>query len=103
MRASVILNAHGKTIADAGPAELRDRIAAAFELAQIQANIALVGGAQVEVTARKLISDGLLDDEMLVIGGGDGSVGTVAGILAHRSTALGVLPLGTLNHFAKDL
>lgn len=40
---------------------------------------------------------------MIVAGGGDGTLGTVAGLLKGRGIALGVLPLGTLNHFAKDL
>ena len=38
-----------------------------------------------------------------MVGGGDGSIRTVAGVLAETSVPLGVLPLGTLNHFAKDL
>src|SRR5262249_2923094 len=40
---------------------------------------------------------------MIVAGGGDGTIGTVAAAVAGTETALGVLPLGTLNHFAKDL
>jgi len=39
----------------------------------------------------------------IVAGGGDGTVSAVAGILAGADTALGVLPMGTLNHFAKDV
>ncbi|HUO94770.1 MAG TPA: diacylglycerol kinase family protein [Steroidobacteraceae bacterium] len=35
-------------------------------------------------------------------GGGDGTVNAVAGAVAGTNTALGVLPMGTLNHFAKD-
>ena len=35
-------------------------------------------------------------------GGGDGTVNAVAGVVAGTDTALGVLPMGTLNHFAKD-
>ena len=38
----------------------------------------------------------------IVAGGGDGTVNAVAGKLAGTDTALGVLPMGTLNHFAKD-
>ncbi len=38
----------------------------------------------------------------IVAGGGDGTVNAVAGRLAGIDVALGVLPMGTLNHFAKD-
>jgi diacylglycerol kinase family enzyme len=38
----------------------------------------------------------------IAAGGGDGTVNAVAGKLAGTDTALGVLPMGTLNHFAKD-
>ena len=39
----------------------------------------------------------------IVAGGGDGTVNAVAGKLAGTDTPLGVLPMGTLNHFAKDV
>jgi diacylglycerol kinase family enzyme len=39
----------------------------------------------------------------VVAGGGDGTVNAVAGKLAGTDTPLGVLPMGTLNHFAKDV
>jgi diacylglycerol kinase family enzyme len=38
----------------------------------------------------------------IVAGGGDGTINAVAGKLAGTDTPLGVLPMGTLNHFAKD-
>jgi diacylglycerol kinase family enzyme len=40
---------------------------------------------------------------ILVAGGGDGTVNALAGAVVGRDIPLGVLPLGTLNHFAKDL
>ena len=40
---------------------------------------------------------------MLVVGGGDGSVGAAAGRVAGSDTQLGVLPLGTANDFARTL
>jgi diacylglycerol kinase family enzyme len=35
-------------------------------------------------------------------GGGDGTVNAIAGAVVGTDVALGVLPMGTLNHFAKD-
>jgi diacylglycerol kinase (ATP) len=44
-----------------------------------------------------------LDPDLLIFGGGDGSLTAAATTLAHRDTALGVLPLGTTNNFARSL
>lgn len=38
----------------------------------------------------------------VVVGGGDGTIASAASALAGTSTALAVLPGGTLNHFARD-
>ena len=38
----------------------------------------------------------------LIVGGGDGTISCAAALLAGRDVPLGILPLGTFNHFAKD-
>ena len=43
------------------------------------------------------------ETKIIVAGGGDGTIGSVAAHIADSGKMLGVLPLGTLNHFAKDL
>lgn len=48
------------------------------------------------------IDRALLEDRVVVAAGGDGTVNAVVQYLVARGT-LGVLPGGTLNHFARDL
>jgi diacylglycerol kinase family enzyme len=58
-------------------------------------------GRETRISAiERAVEDGC---EILVAGGGDGTINTAAGVLVDRDVPLGVLPLGTLNHFAKDL
>jgi len=49
--------------------------------------------------ARRAASNG----DVLVAAGGDGTVNAVAGVAVETNCVMGILPMGTLNHFAKDL
>jgi diacylglycerol kinase family enzyme len=68
-----------------------------------------VPGAQVWFTDEQTGVDDLVQRALhegatiLVGGGGDGTINAVAGAVVGTDRVLGVLPLGTLNHFAKDL
>lgn len=44
-----------------------------------------------------------LEPDLLVVGGGDGTLSGAVKHVAHRDVALGVLPLGTTNNFARSL
>lgn len=43
------------------------------------------------------------DAEIIVAGGGDGTMNAVVSTILKSDKTLGILPLGTLNHFSKDL
>ncbi|MFC7583648.1 diacylglycerol/lipid kinase family protein [Nonomuraea antimicrobica] len=43
------------------------------------------------------------DPDLLIVGGGDGTLSSAVRHVAHRDVALGVLPLGTTNNFARSL
>jgi diacylglycerol kinase family enzyme len=76
------------------------QVADAFAAASHTPAIVVVAGRGMVGAARDAVRHG---SGVVVAGGGDGSVSAVASVLAGTGTRLGVLPLGTLNHFAKDL
>ncbi len=57
-------------------------------------------GEDILATAEHAANEGA---PLVVAAGGDGTVNAVASKLVGTDTTLGVLPMGTLNHFAKDL
>jgi len=57
-------------------------------------------GGQVQELARHAIQD---HSDMVIAAGGDGTVSAVAAQLVGTDIPMGVLPLGTLNHFARQL
>ena len=97
-RAAVLLNRDGGALAAAS--DLPGRVATALREAGVDAELSLVDGGEIEEQARAAAGRG---HPLLIVGGGDGSIGAAAGALAGSETALGILPLGTLNHFARDL
>ena len=81
--------------------EVSRRLNHLFEASGLRAHITMAkSGAQVVQLARRAAQG---DSQTVVAGGGDGTVSSIAAELVGTSKTLGVLPLGTLNHFAKDL
>ena len=84
-----------------GNTQRKDRIHASFAAAGWNAQIFMAGrSAPPDRLAREAVAQGA---RILVAAGGDGTVGAVASALAGSNAVLGVLPMGTLNHFARDM
>jgi YegS/Rv2252/BmrU family lipid kinase len=96
-RAALLVNAQ---------ARLGARAEAAAAEALRHEGITLARAARVRrPTQLRRAVDALLDADVdrLIVGGGDGTLGTVAARLAGTGVALGVIPLGTANDFARAL
>jgi diacylglycerol kinase family enzyme len=71
-----------------------------FQKAGTQADVQLIPGDRILEAARAAVEAGA---GAVVAGGGDGTIRSVASVLVGGEIPLGVLPLGTLNHFAGNL
>ena len=81
--------------------ESRDRLANLFSEHGAPAEILLATkGEEIPTLTRRAIEE---NSRPVVAAGGDGTINGVAAALVGTDTPLGVLPLGTFNHFAKDL
>src|SRR5687767_8544296 len=93
----VIINAaSGSVLGDETAHSLRDRFIACGLPAKIHLS---KDGRDIEVLAKEAVEKA----DLIVAGGGDGTISTVAIEVAKAGKTLGVLPLGTLNNFSKDL
>ncbi|HEY8149636.1 MAG TPA: diacylglycerol kinase family protein [Vicinamibacteria bacterium] len=99
MKASVLVNAAAGLRPRQVQAEAA-RIRELFANLEVQANVRSVAGPDLLAAAREAAAS---DTDVVVMAGGDGTVSAGAGGLAGTGKPMGVLPLGTLNHFARDL
>jgi diacylglycerol kinase family enzyme len=94
MRAHVVLNAA------AASRGRREQVSQALAAAGVQAAVRVAGGAEITSAVREAAAS---DTEVVVLAGGDGTMNAGASVLLGGAKPMGVLPLGTLNHFARDL
>lgn len=73
-------------------------VAAALERAS-RFDVRLRPPAELETAVRDAVREG---HRRIVVAGGDGTIGTAAGVLVGHPVELAVIPAGTLNHFARD-
>lgn len=100
MRIHAILNRNSGTIIGAGAEVFERKLADTFKNSGHDITVEAVASEQIDARLRDAAER---DYDALIIGGGDGSVNAAAAVLLDRRTALGILPLGTVNRLARDL
>lgn len=96
-RTAVVINRQAGTVRSMGETAARQLIADALGA---EADVALIDGAGIEDHIQQLLRDGI---DRLIVGGGDGTLASAAGLVAGSQTALGILPLGTMNLMAQTI
>ncbi|WP_019634240.1 diacylglycerol/lipid kinase family protein [Actinomadura atramentaria] len=96
-RAVLMVNTRSRRGRRAFPAARRLLADAGFDFARI---IPVMDPSRLDELFTEVLA---LDPDLVVVGGGDGTIAAAVGHLAHRDVALGVLPLGTTNNFARGL
>ncbi len=100
LKVRAIVNRRAGTALDLAEEEVRAAIERAFAGKGHHVEVAFVAPNDIEDRIAKAAAGGI---DVLIVGGGDGTVRTAARHLLGSDTALGILPLGTLNRLAKDL
>jgi YegS/Rv2252/BmrU family lipid kinase len=80
--------------------KIGETVATALRDAGLEVDVELIDGGACSVRCAAIAERG---DELVIVGGGDGTISAAASALVGTDTRLGILPLGTLNHFARDL
>lgn len=95
---AIILNAGS---GDGAAESARDTLQSLFTAAGHDVTVTLVqSGGDIRAAVQDALNR---NAQTIIAGGGDGTVNGVAQLMVGHSAHLGVLPLGTLNHFARDL
>lgn len=98
IRLAVVINAGSGSVEDE---DLAARVKAKFSEKGIEPELCVCADGQaIRYHAEEALKRGC---KVVAAGGGDGTISTVASVVVGTDAVLGVLPLGTLNHFAKDL
>lgn len=100
MQIHVIINSSAGSVAEPNSTLSPTAVEKAFLDAGLHPEIHYVPASEIGSAVRSALAS---RPDAVVVGGGDGTLSTAAGLLIEAGIPLGILPLGTLNHFSKDL
>src|SRR5262245_61556034 len=100
MRFTAVLNRHGGTLRTIDVDAFARRMQVALEQHDHRLDVDIVEGDDIETALARAAAS---HADVVIAGGGDGTVSTAAAALMHTKKALAVLPAGTMNLFARGL
>jgi len=98
MKLAIVLNSSAGSVAEKG--FTMPDIKQAFKNSGVETEIIVIDKKPLNEIVKFVTYQ---DYDAIAAAGGDGTVNGVASLLVGNKLPLGILPLGTLNHFAKDL
>jgi diacylglycerol kinase family enzyme len=101
VKVALVLNSDAGTLRGLDPAKVGEEIATVFRARGHSVTVEVAPGKAAVIAIEKSCRSKGAD--AVVVGGGDGTVSAAAGTAAETGATLGILPLGTMNFFARSL
>ncbi|CDX23425.1 conserved hypothetical protein [Mesorhizobium sp. ORS 3324] len=101
MRFAAVLNQDGGTLRTTDISAFADRLRQTLEAQGHSVQIDIVAGREIAAALKRAAAKRNID--VVIAGGGDGTVSTAASLLMNKKKALAILPAGTMNLFARGL
>jgi diacylglycerol kinase family enzyme len=99
LKIGVVLNRDSGALRDGDADKMVETITGLLHAHRHKVDVRLVHGSEI----KEALTQARRSSDAVLAGGGDGTISTAAAIFAGHKTALGILPLGTMNLFARAL